>query len=75
MFSRSRPTPARGDEHPPWSPALFSLDLLLPVIDLGHATAWHLQGVWQWLAAVLILLGWGLATAVAAGATRLLGRN
>ncbi|MEU3553085.1 oxidoreductase [Streptomyces fragilis] len=75
LFSRSEPTPARAEEHPEWSPALFSLDLLLPVIDLGQATAWHLRGVWQWLAAVLILLGWVMATAVAAGATRLLGRH
>ncbi|MEU9577695.1 oxidoreductase [Streptomyces chilikensis] len=75
LFSRADPKPARGDEHPSWSAALFSLDLLLPVIDLGHATAWHLHGVWQWLASVLIMLGWGLATAVAAGATRLLGRH
>ncbi|MFE9168453.1 oxidoreductase [Streptomyces kebangsaanensis] len=62
-------------EHPEWNPALFALDLLLPVVDLGQASEWRLSGGWQWLAAALILLGWTLATTVAAGATRLLRRN
>ncbi|WP_133910105.1 oxidoreductase [Streptomyces sp. NBC_00582] len=61
--------------HPPWNPALFSLDLLLPVIDLGQVGQWRLTGGWQWLATALILLGWILATTVAAGATRLLRRG
>ncbi|MEU3981821.1 oxidoreductase [Streptomyces sp. NPDC026672] len=61
--------------HPVWNPALFALDLLLPVIDLGQAGQWQLRGPWQWLAAVLILVGWILATTVAAGATRLLRRG
>ncbi|MFF0202968.1 oxidoreductase [Streptomyces sp. NPDC005017] len=59
-------------EEPPWNPALFALDLLLPVIDLGQVGLWQLQGGWQWLGAALVLLGWILATTVAAGATRLL---
>ncbi|MEU7055706.1 oxidoreductase [Streptomyces sp. NPDC046197] len=62
-------------EHPPWNPALFTLDLLLPVVDLGQTGQWELRGGWQWLAAAMILLGWILATTVAAGATRLLRRN
>jgi hypothetical protein len=61
--------------HPTWSPALFTLDLLLPVIDLGQVGQWQLRGGWQWLAAAMILLGWILATTVAAGATRLLRRG
>ncbi|MFE4668590.1 oxidoreductase [Streptomyces sp. NPDC056716] len=60
---------------PPWNPALFALDLLLPVIDLGQVGFWQLRGGWQWLAAGLILSGWVLATTVAAGATRLLRRG
>ncbi|MEU0336786.1 oxidoreductase [Streptomyces sp. NPDC006193] len=61
--------------HAAWSPALFTLDLLLPVIDLGQVGQWQLRGGWQWLATVVILLGWTLATTVAAGATRLLRRS
>ncbi|MET7454447.1 oxidoreductase [Streptomyces sp. NPDC005574] len=74
-FAHAGAPPASGGSHPVWNPALFALDLLLPVIDFGQADAWQLRGGWQWLAAALILLGWILATTVAAGATRLLRRN
>ncbi|GAA4814832.1 oxidoreductase [Streptomyces ziwulingensis] len=73
-FARIGRPPVRGGEHPAWDPALFALDLLLPVIDLGQVGAWQLGGGRQWLAVALILLGWILATTVAAGATRLLRR-
>lgn len=45
------------------------------MIDLGQMGFWQLRGGWQWLSAVVILLGWILATTVAAGATRLLRRG
>ncbi|WP_409472650.1 oxidoreductase [Streptomyces sp. HC307] len=70
-----RPRTGANAGDPPWNPALFALDLLLPVIELGQVGYWQLHGGWQWLAAALILLGWVLATTVAAGATRLLRRN
>lgn len=74
-FAHADHAPVSGNGHPPWSPALFALDLLLPVIDLGQAGQWQLHGGWQWLSVALILLGWILATTVAAGATRLLRRG
>ncbi|GAA4333857.1 hypothetical protein GCM10023086_65400 [Streptomyces venetus] len=74
-FAQSGHPPMKRGEHPEWSPALFTLDLLLPVIDLGQVGFWQLRGGWQWLATAMILLGWILATTVAAGATRLLRRN
>ncbi|MER6331585.1 oxidoreductase [Streptomyces sp. NPDC001034] len=74
-FSHAAHPPMNHDDHPYWSPALFTLDLLLPVIDLGQVGEWQLRGAWQWLAAAMILLGWILATTVAAGATRLLRRG
>lgn len=74
-FSHAAHPPMNHDDHPYWSPALFTLDLLLPVIDLGQVGEWQLRGAWQWLAAAMILLGWILATTVAAGATRLLRRS
>lgn len=74
-FSHASHPPVDSDRHPPWNAALFALDLLLPVIDLGQVGVWQLRGGWQWLAAVVILLGWILATTVAAGATRLLRRS
>ncbi|MFH8341060.1 oxidoreductase [Streptomyces sp. AM6-12] len=74
-FSHAAHLPANHDERPYWSPALFTLDLLLPVIDLGQVGEWQLRGLWQWLSAAMVLLGWVLATTVAAGATRLLRRS
>jgi hypothetical protein len=70
------PPPAdTGGYHPHWSPPLYALDLLLPVIDLGQDNAWREAGPGQWVASVLTLLGWMLATTAAAGATRLLRRT
>ncbi|WP_369196247.1 oxidoreductase [Streptomyces djakartensis] len=74
-FAQAGHPPMKRGEHPEWSPVLFTLDLLLPVIDLGQVGFWQLRGGWQWLATAMILLGWILATTVAAGATRLLRRN
>ncbi|MFG2118588.1 oxidoreductase [Streptomyces sp. NPDC048710] len=74
-FSHAGHPPVNPGGHPTWSAALFTLDLLLPVIDLGQVGQWQLRGGWQWLAAAMILLGWILATTVAAGATRLLRRG
>ncbi|MGW0774269.1 oxidoreductase [Streptomyces sp. NPDC002835] len=74
-FAQIAPPPIKPAEHPEWNPALYALDLLVPVINLGQDGHWRLQGGWQWAAAVLVLLGWILATTVAAGATRLLRRG
>jgi hypothetical protein len=74
-FAHADHAPVGNGGHPPWSPALFALDLLLPVVDLGQAGQWRLHGGWQWLSVALILLGWILATTVAAGASRLLRRG
>jgi hypothetical protein len=69
------PRPTDSGYRPHWSPALYALDLLLPVIDLGQDNAWRVSGVDQWVASVLTLLGWTLATTAAAGASRLLRRG
>ncbi|MFF2654360.1 oxidoreductase [Streptomyces sp. NPDC058045] len=74
-FSHAPHPPMKADEHPDWSAPLFALDLLIPVINLGQEDYWRLSGLWQWAAAVVIVLGWILATTVAAGATRLLRRG
>ncbi|MFF3417698.1 oxidoreductase [Streptomyces sp. NPDC002698] len=74
-FAHAEHRPVNPDGHPAWNASLYALDLLLPVIDLGQAGFWQLRGGWQWLAAAVVLLGWVLATTVAAGATRLLRRG
>ncbi|MFB6616576.1 oxidoreductase [Streptomyces sp. NPDC056367] len=75
LFSQLDPPPIKADEHPQWNAALYALDLLLPVIDLGQQDQWKVTDGWQWGATALILLGWILATTVAAGASRLLRRG
>jgi hypothetical protein len=62
------------DDHLVWNPFLFTLDLLIPIVDFGNKNRWSLTGVSQWFAAGLIASGWVLATTVAAGLTRLLRR-
>lgn len=62
------------DDHLVWNPFLFTLDLLVPIVDFGNKSRWALPGVSQWFAAGLIAAGWLLATTVAAGLTRLLRR-
>ncbi|MFF3563027.1 oxidoreductase [Streptomyces sp. NPDC002574] len=69
------PQPVDGGAFPHWNAPLFALDLLLPVINLGQDNAWRLSGDAQWGAAFLTMLGWILATTVAAGASRLLRRG
>lgn len=75
FFTDQPPPPLKDGESPQWNAPLYSLDLLLPVISFGHDDAWSPHGWSQWVAAVMILLGWVLATTVAAGATRLLRRQ
>ncbi len=75
LFGANPPAALKGDESPHWNAALYSLDLLLPVISFGQENAWNPAGIYQWVAAVMILLGWVLATTVATGATRLLRRQ
>ncbi|HEY3608228.1 MAG TPA: hypothetical protein VGL06_12050 [Pseudonocardiaceae bacterium] len=63
------------DDHLVWNPFLFTLDLLVPIVDFGNKNRWALPGVSQWFSAGLIAAGWILATTVAAGVTRMLRRQ
>lgn len=74
-FQANQPDALKPRESPHWNATLYTLDLLLPVISLNQDTAWNPVGAAQWVAAVLILLGWVLATTVATGMTRLLRRQ
>lgn len=67
--------PVRADEHPAWDPVLYALDLLVPVVDIGHDRAWDPLGWDKVVALTLIAMGWVLATTVLAAAGRTLGRE
>jgi len=75
FFAHHRPEPIKPGEHPHYHPVLYAADVLLPIINLGQESAFKHQGLGQWVASVLILLGWVLATAVVAGVTRVLTRT
>ncbi|WP_424183518.1 hypothetical protein ACOBQX_16120 [Actinokineospora sp. G85] len=72
-----KPAPliANTDDQIHWNPLLFTLDLLVPIVDFGHKNKWAVAGASQWISALLIALGWVLATTVAAGLTRMLRRT
>ncbi|WP_309109894.1 hypothetical protein [Saccharothrix sp.] len=63
-----------SDDRLPWNPWLFTIDLVVPIVDFGNKNRWQLAGASQWIGAGLIVTGWVLATTVAAGLTRMLKR-
>lgn len=66
--------PLKADEQPHWNPVLYTLNQLLPIVDLNQG-AWNPGGAAQWISAGLVVVGWLLASTVVAGATRLLQRG
>jgi hypothetical protein len=74
-FARNPPLPVRKDGHPSWDPVLYTLDLIVPIANLGHRTAWNPVGLDKAVAVVLVLAGWLLATAIISGLGRLLSRT
>jgi hypothetical protein len=61
-------------DHLEWNAWLYTVDLLVPIVDLGNKNRWHVTGASQWISSGLIAMGWVLATTVAAGVTRTLKR-
>ncbi|WP_432843058.1 hypothetical protein [Dactylosporangium sp. CA-092794] len=66
--------PIKAGETPSWDPVLYTLDLLVPLVDLGHERAWNPVGPDKAVAVLIMAAGWVLATTVVAGASRALGR-
>jgi hypothetical protein len=66
----------RTDPHGPGFSALaYTLDVVLPVGDLGQQNAWQPEGAamyWSW---AFMAAGWMLTTAVVAGLTGILKRD
>ncbi|WP_433224712.1 hypothetical protein [Microtetraspora malaysiensis] len=72
VFSAHHPSQIGLDERRSFNPLLYTLDLLVPVSLFDQRGAWEPVGWTQWLAGGLIAAGWVLATALIAGATRVL---
>jgi len=77
VFARAYPahmTPA--STHPEaFHPLAYTLDVLLPIVNLGQQNAWQPQGSALYWSPALTGAGWILTTAVVAGLTGLLNRN
>lgn len=74
-FAIAPPQPLGSGNTPHFNPVIYTLDLLLPVVDLGQKHAFNPAGAEQWLSYLLIAAGWVLVTTVATGAARVLSRR
>ncbi|GAX49544.1 oxidoreductase [Streptomyces olivochromogenes] len=74
LFTRWPPQPVDPGKPPRFQAAIYTFDLVLPLVDFGQEQAFSPRGGLQWAAAVLVCLGWLLATTAAAGANRTLRR-
>ncbi|NUP52525.1 MAG: hypothetical protein HOW97_35155 [Catenulispora sp.] len=74
VFGLHHPVPSNSDKGPPFNALIYSLDLLLPVINFGQGRAYVATGGYQWVAYLLTAAGWILATTIAAGVARAVNR-
>jgi hypothetical protein len=63
------------DRIPAFQPWIYSLDVLLPVVNLHQEEFWIPRGVARWWAWLAILAGWLLTTVVVAALSGLLKRD
>lgn len=75
VFTLNPPPPLQTSATPHFNAVIYTLDLLLPVVNLGQKYAFNPAGATQWFAYFLTGAGWVLATTVAAGAARILSRR
>ena len=75
VFQAAPPTPLQHGANPHFNPVIYTLDLLLPIVNLGQKYAFNPAGAEQWLSYALMAAGWVLATTIAAGVARVLSRN
>jgi hypothetical protein len=75
VFSIAPPPVLGAGNAPHFNGIVYTLDLMLPVVNLGQKYAFNPGGPEQWLSYVLIAAGWTLATTVAAGLARVLRRG
>ena len=75
VFSVAPPPALQAENAPHFEGVIYTLDLMLPVVNLGQKYAFNPGGAEQWLSYFLIAAGWTLATTVAAGLARVLRRG
>jgi hypothetical protein len=62
--------------HPPaFNPILYSVDVTIPVLELGQTRGWSAPGCLAWVGLALAISGYALAAAVIAAAAGLFARD
>ncbi|MGW7076195.1 membrane-associated oxidoreductase [Streptomyces sp. NPDC054866] len=74
-YAVREPAALKPKEAAEFNPVFYTLDLLLPIIDFGQEHAYASRGAYQWFGYALVILGWTLATTIAAGITRSISRQ
>ncbi|RFS82155.1 hypothetical protein D0T12_28355 [Actinomadura spongiicola] len=73
VFSIEEPRPVKPkDELPAFHALIYTLDLLIPLDTFGQQLSYDAVNWSRWVAYGLVTTGWVLATALIAGATRVL---
>ena len=75
VFGLHHPPPFPGTAHAAFNPFIYTVDLLVPLVDLGLRNAYDPQGPQRWLAYFLIAVGWIFVTTIAAAIVRVLQRQ
>jgi len=75
VFTIAPPPALQAQAAPHFNPVIYTLDLLLPLVNLGQRDAFNPAGAEQCLSYFLIAAGWILATTVATGIARVLKRQ
>jgi hypothetical protein len=75
VFGLHHPPALNGIPHPAFNPLIYSLDLLVPLVNFGLRNGYAPQGFQRWLAYLLIAVGWIFVTTIAAGIARVLRRQ
>lgn len=75
VFAAHHPRPTGTAPGLPFNPFIYSLDLLLPVINFGQSKAFAATGGYQWAAYLLTAAGWILSATIAAGLARIVNRS
>ncbi|XRQ10079.1 hypothetical protein ACN3XK_04000 [Actinomadura welshii] len=75
VFSLENPPVLNADDSPHFNAFFYTLDLILPIGDLGQERVFSPKGVHQWIANFIVVAGLILGLTVAAGATRALSRE
>ncbi len=76
VFSIEKPRPVKPPEElPEFHALIYTLDLLIPLDTFGQQLSYDAVNWARWVAYGLVATGWVLATALIAGATRVLRPN